>query len=122
MGVVEGMTPLLCAVFAEDVDLVRLLAQTLAGTTLLFWGNCCGGCPIVRPEARFGGFVNCCNPCYTCATSQLPFLHIFDYFCIIFRMYSVQLLSKEAITVQTVAPTHFKVVSTSLLTNSNSHI
>ena len=38
VGVVEGMTPLLCAVFAEDVDLVRLLAQSLANASL--WGAC----------------------------------------------------------------------------------
>ena len=29
IGVVEGMTPLLCAVFAEDLDLVRVLVQPL---------------------------------------------------------------------------------------------
>ena len=48
VGVVEGMTPLLCAVFAEDVDLVRLLAQSLAGTCPEVWSCAdasleCGG-------------------------------------------------------------------------------
>ncbi|CAL1127825.1 unnamed protein product [Cladocopium goreaui] len=38
VGVVEGMTPLLCAVFAEDVDLVRLLAQNQADVNLRLRG------------------------------------------------------------------------------------
>lgn len=75
MGAVEGMTPLLCAVFAEDVDLVRLLARTLAvhkGFSV----------ETVGPRVSYG--VRLVN-CYTWKTSQ-PFLHIF-------WMYPMQLLS-----------------------------
>lgn len=68
VNLVDGMTPLLCAVFAEDAELVRLLAEMLGW--LLGSRGAAISCSEAFPE-RSMGFCEVAERCCTVSNSHM---------------------------------------------------